>query len=89
MMVRALLTRKSGNATSKSNSKPDINFTSSKKLPSAAKSEPKQLLMKKSLTAKKIMNPKKIPSMTDFSQAVKVNQKMRKRNTLKIPKPPQ
>ena len=89
MMVRAQLTRKSGNATSKSNSKPDINFTNSKKLPSATKSEPKQLLMKKSLTAKKIMNPKKIPSMTDFSQAVKVNQKMRKRNTLKIPKPPQ
>ena len=51
MMMKAM-TKKSGNASSKSKS--DIHFPCSKKLPSA-KSEPKQLLMKKSLTAKKIM----------------------------------
>ena len=69
-MVKGMLSKKSGNVTTKSKS--DINFPKSKKLGSA-KSEPKQLLMKKSLTAKKMMKASK-PQMMDFSQAIKSNQ---------------
>ena len=62
--MKSILSKKGGNLTTKS--KPDINFPKSKKLPST-KSEPKQILMKKSLTAKKmIMKPSK-PPMMDFS----------------------